>query len=114
MATVEQMIVTCDFTRRSGRVCGKGAPYVATATVGTDSFKLECCPEHHQDVKTALVKLGFQVTSSVDSKPRKGYVAKSGLVFTAQDARPWLLEQGVAAPTGRINTEQIEMYAEAH
>jgi hypothetical protein len=107
-------VVTCDWKVPKRRTCGLPARRKVDLPVGRLNFHADLCDEHEEALRLALVRVGLQPTTRVDSKTRSAYVTNSGVPFSGQEARPWLIEQGLAGPTGRLSVEAIEAYAAAH
>lgn len=120
MAT--KSVVTCDWittkkvsARKTERVkCDQPAPHHVQLPAGRITFAGDLCEFDLRALQQLLADAGLQPATRVDSKSRAAYVAKSGLPFAGTDARPWLIEQGLAGPTGRLSVEAIEAYAQAH
>lgn len=113
--------VTCDWTvtvkvkRKAERTkCGKPAPQRVALPVGRLIFAGDLCDSHQKHLQRLLAETGLEPATNVDSKQRAAYVAKSGTPFSGEDARPWLIEQGLAGERGRIARHAIEAYAAAH
>jgi hypothetical protein len=107
-------VVTCDWKVSKTKTCGQPGRKQVALPLGRLTFRGDLCDEHEEGLKLALARIGLQPTTRVDSKERAAYVSKSGVPFSGQDARPWLIEQGLAGPTGRLSVDAIEAYAQAH
>lgn len=107
-------VVTCDWKVSKAKSCGLPGRRKVDIPLGRLTFHGDLCEDHEEALRLALVRVGLQPTTRVDSKTRAAYVGKSGVPFAGQDARPWLIEQGLAGPTGRLSVEAIEAYADAH
>lgn len=114
--------VTCDkiTTQKVSRTktervpCGGPAPHHVELPIGRLTFTGDVCDFDFRVLQRLLAEFGLTPSTRVDSKPRAAYVAKSGTPFAGEDARPWLVEKGLAKPSGRISKSAIETYAEAH
>lgn len=114
--------VTCDWitTQKVRRnktqrlPCGNPAPHHVELPVGKLTFAGDLCDFDLRVLMRLLGESGLAPSTRVDSKPRAAYVAKSGTPFSGEEARPWLVEQGLAKPSGRLAASAIEAYAEAH
>lgn len=102
--------LTCDFVV-DGQPCGKRAPVKLDMVNSSRVFTMLACREHSDAVESAMVTIGFQVTTKTDDKLRKGYITESGKPFSAQEARDWLTRNGHNVPlAGRLSKELIEVY----
>lgn len=108
-----EVVVTCDWKIRT-KPCGDPAPIRVDLPVDGLNFHGDLCPDHEEALRLALAKLGLQATTRVNSKVRAAYEAKSGTPFGGQDARPWLIERGLAGEHGRLSAEAIAAYAAEH
>ena len=111
-------VSTCDFPGSNGGVCGSEATArFEGSVVGSRLFAGDFCEHHRLQLESVLVSMGVTPTAAVthDHKMRQVHVAKSGATFSTADARKWLFDRGaIASMHGRISTENLELYAEAH
>lgn len=114
----KKVINICDAPLRRGSdtLCGMESSVAIEATVGTLKFRADLCDKHAEGVEEAFAKLGIHRTAArVDSKDRQVMTTATGKPFTAQDARDWLLGQGlIKNAAGRISKANLEKYAAAH
>lgn len=82
-------------------------------------YEIRLCREHYDKLRDELrgawgIRTVREFSDSTDYKGRELYLAKSGQAFTAADARPWLVERGLAKQGGRLSQQQLDAYAEQH
>lgn len=82
-------------------------------------YELRLCRTHYDKLRDELrgvwgIRSTKAFSDATDYKGRELYLARSGQVFTAADARPWLVERGLAKPGGRLSQQQLDAYADAH
>lgn len=108
------MAVTCD-GKPGGVECRRPAVTQLAMTMRSRTYTMDLCDPCSIDIETFVVSRGANVTgANVDYKPRAAYVAASGVSFTAEEARPWLIERSLASSRGRLSKAQLQAYADAH
>lgn len=113
------MALTCDGvveTAEGARgVCGRPSVTTLTASLRGRSFEQDLCDECARNYEIGLVARGARPAGArVDYKTRAAYITASGIPFTAEEARKWLVERDLAKPRGRLSATQLQMYADAH
>lgn len=107
--------VTCDWKVTRKRTCGDPGPIQRAFTLGRTTYAADLCPAHDVALAALLVDTGFSPTATrIGGKARAAYVGASGKPFSGSDARPWLIEQGLATANGRLSGSAIAAYADAH
>lgn len=114
-----RVVQVCDVpSGTKGAQCGKDAANKVDVKIGRSNYAADVCDDDMPKVEKALASIGITLksASTADSKTRKAQKTKSGKAFTAADARPWLVEQGLLAEgaSGRIAKDLMEKYAAAH
>lgn len=95
--------------------CRAAATTTLFATVGGVSFEQDLCEECAHESELALVARGARPAGArVDYKHRAAYLTASGVPFTAEEARAWLMKQGLAKPRGRLSKVHLQAYSDAH
>jgi len=110
-------VVTCDYPLPSGRACGKEADEHFEARLGALAFDADYCATHRKSFITALAKIGCAASAALLGRKRRDvHIGKSGIPFSTNEARQWLIAQGIAVSTGpgRISQEHLDLYAKAH
>lgn len=111
------MALTCDRILDAKTHARCGAPSVTqmNVTMRDRIFVMDLCGRCSKEEEGELIRAGARAEgANVDYKLRRAYIAKSGASFTAEEARPWLVERGLAKPKGRLSEEQRKLYADAH
>lgn len=111
------MALTCDriTNAKQQQRCGKPSATQLNVTVRDRVIIMDLCEPCAKVIESDLLNAGARTTgANVDYKFRQAYVAKSGASFTAEEARPWLVERGLARPKGRLSEAQRQKYADAH
>jgi hypothetical protein len=105
----------CDF-KVNGHAHEAPASVVFTGRIGTVELAGDFCEPHAKDFEAELIRLGLRIEGvRVDSKRRNHYIAHSGVPFTTQEAREWLIAQGYwRSKHGRIPQDLLDMYAQEH
>ena len=118
MAT--KLVILCDVPVRQ-KPHGVEATNAVDVTIANKRYHGDICDEHMPLLAEVFAKVGIELKTPAKkaaSKPKKKVEmrTKSGKVFTAADARPWLIEQGLIeeAAAGRISQENLTKYADAH
>lgn len=101
-----------------------GCPRIDTLTWTTRfddrEYELRLCRQHYDALRDELrgvwgIRTVREFSDTTDYKGRELYLAKSGTPFTAADARPWLVAQGLAkSGAGRLSQQQLDAYADTH
>lgn len=111
----KRMALTCDRLMDEDTRCGKPATTQLSSAVRDRVFGMDMCDECAGDYEAMELKFGVRVRrATVKYKVRAAYVTKSGRSFTAEDARPWLVEHGLAGARGRLSRDQLDAYAASH
>ena len=108
--------MTCDYPVGED-VCGKEAANHFEAKFGPLSFDADFCAECRSKFIRDLTGIGAHASHALLGRKRRDvHIARSGIPFSTNEARKWLIEQGVAvsAGPGRISQEHLDMYAKAH
>lgn len=114
------MALTCDGvlqteTSSATAICGMAAVTTLNATVLGRSFEQDLCEDCARDYQVCFIARGARPAGArVDYKTRAAYITASGIPFTAEEARKWLVERDLAKPRGRLSATQLQTYAEAH
>jgi hypothetical protein len=114
-----RVVQVCDVpVGNKGGQCGNEATIKVDVKIGRSNYAADVCEDDMPKVEKALGSIGISLKSAktADSKTRKALKTKKGKDFTAADARPWLIEQGLLAEgtSGRIAGSLMEQYADAH
>lgn len=115
-----KVVQVCDIPKsgRNGGTCGNEATHKVDVKLDKANYAADVCEDHLTNVEKAFASIGIVLRSAktADSKVRKASKTSSGKAFTAADARPWLVEQGLLAEgsAGRISKDLMDQYAAAH
>lgn len=109
------VLQVCDHMHPAGP-CGKPAPHTATASLGDLDYEISLCDDCKPEIFAALMGQGFSPfrNDRAEGRRRSAYVAASGRTFTAAEARPWLIERGLAPEKGRISETVLHAYGNEH
>lgn len=113
--------VVCDYPLdsdepMSDRGCPEPGRISVEIAVATRIFRGDYCKKHAEKLQIRLQEVGMSpVSITNNSKIRAAYTGKSGLPFSGEEARAWLMENGYQVkPRGRLSVELLEIYADGH
>lgn len=101
--------------------CNRPGRHSVDVTVDGKTMTARMCSRHLGEFRRDFQKsfgasLDLQLTVRSSQRHRlQGYVARSGKIFSAAEARAWAVKQGIAKPSaGRLPTEIRDAYAATH